>query len=98
MRRLVVLYTRRILILLSILFVGLQSVATAQNLYTVETRPPRGFMPTADQLASPVDNIDPVSGKLHVQIPLASLPQTRGGFGFDLDLIYDSHLYDILPD
>src|SRR5437773_3149054 len=97
MRRLVVLCTRRILMLLSILFIGLLSVATPQNLYTVETTPPRGFMPSADQLASPVDSIDPVSGKLHVEIPLASLPRTRGGFGFDLGLVYDSHLYDIFP-
>src|SRR5437773_7369636 len=97
MRRLVVLCTRRILMLLSILFIGRLSVATPQNLYTVETTPPRGFMPSADQLASPVDSIDPVSGKLHVEIPLASLPRTRGGFGFDLGLVYDSHLYDIFP-
>ena len=89
--------TRRLLMLLSILFIGLLSVATPQNLYTVETRPPRGFMPSADQLASPVDSIDPVTGKLHLEIPLASLPRTRGGLVFDLGLVYDSHLYDIFP-
>jgi len=39
----------------------------------------------------PVDSIEPVSGKLHMEIPLASLP--RGGrFGIRLSLVYDSHL------
>src|SRR5262245_63948343 len=68
-----------------------------QNLYDVDTRPPRGFMPTADQIGSPLDAIDAVNGKLHLQIPLASLPRGRAGSGFDLDLVYDSHLYDMAP-
>src|SRR6267154_499796 len=72
--------------------------ALGQNPYTVETRPPRGFMPTADQLTSPVDSIEPISGKLHLEIPLASLPRERAGTGFDLNLVYDSHLYDLIPD
>src|SRR6185369_13022314 len=71
--------------------------AFAQSGYQVETKPPRGFMPTADQLASPMDSIDVVSGKLHVQIPLASLPRGKAGSGFDVNMTYDSHLYDILP-
>jgi hypothetical protein len=29
--------------------------------------------------------------------PLASLPRGRAGSGFDLDLAYDSHFYDIYP-
>jgi len=44
-----------------------------------------------------VDNIDVVSGKLHFKLPLASLPRSRGGMRFDLDLQYDSNLYDIYP-
>src|SRR5712671_162780 len=72
--------------------------AFGQNPYTVETRPPRGFMPTADQLTSPVDSIDPLSGKLHLDIPLASLPRGRAGTGFDLNLVYDSNLYDLVPE
>src|SRR5262245_43587702 len=68
-----------------------------QNLYDVDTRPARGFMPTADQIRSPLDAIDAVNGKLHLQIPLASLPRGRAGSGFELNLVYDSHLYDILP-
>jgi RHS repeat-associated protein len=72
--------------------------AFAQNPYNVETRPPRGFMPGADQLTSPVDSIDPIGGKLHLEIPLASLPRGRAGTGFDLNLVYDSHIYDLVPE
>jgi RHS repeat-associated protein len=74
------------------------AAASAQDLYQVETRPPRGFMPNMDQLSSPVDHIDPVSRKLHVEIPLASLPPGRGGSGFDLNLVYDSTIWDLLPE
>src|SRR5258705_13631210 len=77
--------------------IGLVTSVAAQNLYTVDTKPPRGFMPTSDQLSSPVDSIDAVNGKLHLQIPLASLPRGKAGSGFDLELNYDSHLYDLLP-
>ena len=72
--------------------------AMAQNPYTVETRPSRGFMPSADQLSSPVDTVEPVSGKVHIEIPLASLPRGRANSGFDLNLVYDSHLYDVDPE
>jgi len=74
----------------------LPPIALAQGLYTIDTRPPRGFMPTSDQLSSPLDNIDTVNGKLHIQVPLASLPRGRAGVGFELDLMYDSHVYDIV--
>ena len=78
------------------LLLGIVPVAAAQQYpYNVDTKPVRGFMPTADQLTSPVDSIDPVSGKLHLEIPLASLPRGRGDSGFDVKLVYDSHLYDI---
>jgi len=63
--------------------------------YNFDTRPVRGLMPTADQVASPLDSIEPVTGKLNIQIPLASLPRGRGGSGFDVNLQYDSHLYDL---
>ena len=48
-------------------------------------------------MKGPIDSIDPVSGKLHFQIPLASLPPGPAGFGFNLGLVYDSHLYDGRP-
>src|SRR5947207_1392599 len=63
--------------------------------YDVDTKPTRGIMPTAEQLSSPLDNIDPVTGKLHIQIPLASLPAGNAGSGFDLTMTYDSHVYDL---
>src|SRR5688572_22684746 len=63
--------------------------------YAVDTKPSRGIMPNSEQLSSPLDHIDPVTGKLHIQIPLASLPAGNGGSGFDLAMTYDSHIYDI---
>jgi RHS repeat-associated protein len=82
---------------LFVLLAGAVSSAAAQDLYTVDTKPPRGFMPASDQLSSPVDSIDAVNGKLHLRIPLASLPRGKAGSGFDLELNYDSHLYDLVP-
>ena len=87
----------RAVLLLSFLLTMAITSAAAQDLYSVETRPPRGFMPNMDQLSSPVDDIEAVSGKLHLAISLASLPAGRGGSGFDLNLVYDAHLYDIFP-
>ena len=54
--------------------------------YAVDTRPSRGIMPNSEQLSSPLDSIDPISGKLHIQIPLASLPLGNAGSSFDLAL------------
>src|SRR5688572_25350939 len=88
---------RPILSLFFVMFAGFITIVKAQQSYPYgfDTRPQRGFMPSSDQLMSPIDNIDAVTGKLHLQIPLASLPKRRGGFGFDLDLIYDSHIYNM---
>jgi RHS repeat-associated protein len=77
------------LFLFLILTCGLLSLLNAQ-----EAQPPRGLMPNTDQLGSSIDNIDVVSGKLHLQIPLASIPNGNGGLGFNLNLEYDSNLYD----
>src|SRR6185436_6761172 len=63
--------------------------------YEVDTKPSRGIMPNSEQLSSPLDNIDPTTGKLHIQIPLAALPAGSAGSGFDLALSYDSHLFDL---
>jgi RHS repeat-associated protein len=51
-------------------------------------------MPYADLVSSPIDTIDPVSGKLNLSFTLGSLPPGPGGTGFDVVLTYDSHLYD----
>ncbi len=79
------------------LFISVSLGFAQQYPYNIDTRPVRGIMPTADQIASPFDSIDPVSGKLRLEIPIASLPPGRGGSVFDLNLVYDSHLYNILP-
>jgi RHS repeat-associated protein len=63
--------------------------------YEVDSRPSRGIMPTSEQLSGPLDNIEPTSGTLHIQIPLASLPAGHAGSGFDLALTYNSHLFDL---
>ena len=84
-------------LLLGCLLLPAAATAVAQNLYQVETRPVRGFMPNMDQISSPIDHIDPVSRKLHLEIPMASLPRGRGGSGFDLSLVYDSNFWDLTP-
>jgi RHS repeat-associated protein len=63
--------------------------------YAVDTKPSRGIMPNSEQLSGPLDHVDPVTGKLHIQIPLASLPAGNAGSGFDLAMTYDSHVYDM---
>src|SRR4029079_5678239 len=79
------------------LFVSVSVASAQQYPYNIDTRPVRGVMPTSDQITSPFDSIDPVSGKLRLEIPIASLPPGRGGSVFEFNLIYDSHLYDIIP-
>jgi RHS repeat-associated protein len=71
------------------------SAQQPQYPYAVDTKPSRGIMPNSEQLSGPLDHIDPVSGKLHIQIPLASLPAGNAGSGFDLALTYDSRLFDL---
>lgn len=91
--------TMKRIALFLMLFMSGVIVAKAQGtLYQVQTRPVRGFMPNMDQLSSPVDHIDPVSRKMHLEIPLASLPQGPGGSGFDLNLVYDTHLWNLDPE
>src|SRR5215510_515113 len=63
--------------------------------YNVDTNPPRGVMPNSEQLTDSLDSVDPISGKLHIQIPLASLPEGHAESGFDLSLVYDSHLFNL---
>jgi hypothetical protein len=73
------------------------SVLAQENPYP-NTVPPRGITPLTDILSSPIDAIDPMSGKLSLAIPLATLPPGPGGIGFDLALTYDSNLYDAQPE
>src|SRR6185295_4359177 len=63
--------------------------------YNVDTHPARGVSANPDQLADAIDHIDPVTRQLNLQVPLASLPKGYAGTGFDLSLVYDSHIYDV---
>jgi YD repeat-containing protein len=84
---------------LAIIFCAFQAQAFAQQhpSYLKDTHPVRGIMPYADLISSPIDSIDPVSGKLNLSFTLGSLPPGRGGSSFDVVLTYDSHLYDAQP-
>jgi RHS repeat-associated protein len=69
--------------------------ANAQNFpYNADTKAARGIAPNAYLLDGQVDRVDPVSGNLHIEVPLASLPKGDAGSGFNLSLVYNSHLYD----
>src|SRR5262245_467759 len=87
----------RVLSLLILLasFMGVGLAQQPQYPYAVDTKPSRGLMPNSEQLSGSLDSIDPISGKLHIQIPMASLPAGNAGSGFDLSLAYDSHLFDL---
>src|SRR5438876_4268908 len=75
-----------------LLLLGTVSIDWAQS---VDTKPLRGFMPNADYQTSPVDSVDLVSGNLNIPVPMASLPHGRAGFAFDLNLLYNSHVFDV---
>ncbi|HET9217610.1 MAG TPA: RHS repeat-associated core domain-containing protein, partial [Terriglobia bacterium] len=86
-----------ILVVYLLAFPGVASFAQEpQYPYAVDTKPSRGIMPNSEQLSGPLDSIDPISGKLHIQVPLAALPLGNAGSGFDLSLVYDSNLFDLV--
>jgi len=64
----------------------------------IEPVPLRGFIPGYDQLSSSIDNIDITTGKLNLTIPLGLLPNDRGSIGYNLNLYYESNIFDMLPE
>ncbi len=76
---------------LCILFAALSLAQTVP----LETRPQRGFLPSAAYSISELDSVSAVNGNLSLRVPLASLPPGRAGHGFDVELIYNSQIYDI---
>ena len=70
-------------------------MVAGMNAQDVDTRPVRGFMPNMDQLSSSIDNIDVATGKLNLTIPLGSLPRGKGGTGYELNLQYESNIYEL---
>lgn len=83
----------KILVSVAVLAGGFSSMAMGQEIW-----PTRGLMPNAEQLSSEIDNIDVASGKLHLNLPIASLPAGRGGPGVSVALKYDSRIYNIYPE
>ena len=65
--------------------------------YTVGPHAERGLLPNRAQLSGSIDKIDLKTGKMHLRVPLASLPRGPGGSGYTLALFYDSNLHDLTP-
>ena len=68
------------MIIVAIILCSLLSTVNAQDI-----EPIRGIMPNSDQLSGILDDIGLIDGKLHLTIPLASLPRGHAGSGFDLN-------------
>lgn len=90
--------SRIYLLLFVVLSLGVSPALAQRFPYQVDTHPSRGVSVNSDQLANAIDHIDPVTGQLNLQIPLASLPKGYAGTGFDLSLVYNSHIYDVQID
>jgi RHS repeat-associated protein len=74
---------------------GFLSVATAQqSLISADIYAPHGIMPNSDQVSDGLDSINPATGQLNLGIPVGSLKGGRAGMGFNLQLLYDSNLFD----
>jgi len=56
--------------------------------------PGRGFQPGGSFALSDIETINTTNGNLSLHLPLGSLPAGRGGFSGQLNLHYDSKLYD----
>jgi hypothetical protein len=56
--------------------------------------PNRGFQPGASYALSDIETINTTNGNLSLHLPLGKLPAGRGGFSGQLNLHYDSKLYD----
>jgi RHS repeat-associated protein len=88
----------RVFLLITAIWAGAPIVHAQQPAYpySVDTKPSRGIMPNSEQIVGALDSIDPISRKLHISIPLASLPDGNAGSGFDLALNYDSNQFDLV--
>ncbi len=56
--------------------------------------PQRGFQPGGSYALSDIETISTTSGNLSLHLPLGKLPAGRGGLSGQLNLHYDSKLYD----
>jgi len=58
----------------------------------------RGQVPTGSYSFSDLETVDNVSGNLSYRIPLASLGPGRAGFNWGLSLVYNSNIFDVVPE
>ena len=56
--------------------------------------PQRGFQPGASYALSDIESINTTNGNLSLHLPLGQLPAGRGGLSGQVNLHYDSKLYD----
>src|SRR5262245_57720577 len=59
-----------------------------------QTSQQRGFEPGASYPLSDIETINTMNGNLSIHLPLGKLPVGRGGFSGQVNLHYDSKLYD----
>ena len=82
----------------TLLLLTLAQVPVAAQNTSVNTRPDRGWLPTGVFSGSDLGSVNQVSGNLGVRIPITALPPDRGASqGFQLELSYNSSLYDTSP-
>ena len=72
-----------------LLILMLHAVALGQG-----STPERGFQPGASYALSDIETINTTNGNLSLHLPLGKLPAGRSGFSGQLNLHYDSKLYD----
>jgi len=58
---------------------------------------PRGQVPIGSYTFSQLETVDNVSGNLSYRIPLTSFAPDQGGFTWGLSIVYNSNIYDVVP-
>lgn len=57
--------------------------------------PQRGFQPGGAYSLSNIESVNTTNGNLLMNVPLGGLPKGRGGLSANINLLYNSKLYDI---
>ncbi len=60
-----------------------------------EKSPQRGFYPGGSYAVSDIESINTTSGNLSLRVPLATLPQGRGGLSAALALVYNTRWHKL---
>src|SRR5690349_5332511 len=53
-----------------------------------------GVPANAARLPIPLGFVDTISGQVHLEIPIASIPEQRGGRPLDIKAVYDTTYYE----